>query len=235
MANFTLKNNILLAVSVIDLLMVIFVLSRGLKNKVNLYFGLLMFFTFIWSISLFIARFFGNITLTHIFENITFIAGILIIIYILFFVINFPYKSVNLSWWQKVLIWLPFIIVCYLVAFGNFIIETNYYNNWGEYVSKYNNVQFIFYFLYLVFLSVLSLFYLVRKYLSAEGIIKLQIKLLLWALIIGMGLATYFDLVLIYFGNFEYNWLGPVFSLLVNSAVFYLIFLNRDKSFIRGK
>ena len=41
--------------------------------------------------------------------------------------------------------------------------------------------------------------------------------------------GVYFDLFLLYFNNYQFNWLGPVFTVFMNAYVFYLIFHSKEK------
>ena len=69
-----------------------------------------------------------------------------------------------------------------------------------------------------------------NKYKSSEILFKKQILFLLFTIVIGLALGSYFDLITCYFGNFDYVWVGPPFTLLMNFAVFYLIFsANKEK------
>jgi hypothetical protein len=78
----------------------------------------------------------------------------------------------------------------------------------------------------LVFIIV---FNLIKKYRVSENIFRKQILFLLIAIIIGLMAGSYFDLIICYFGNFSYAWVGPPFTLLMNFVVFYLIFHHQDK------
>lgn len=230
-ANFTLKNNILLIMALINLAMAIFVISRGWKSRINLHFSLIVFCTFLWSFGLFLGRFVYDLNLSEMFENTTNISGMLIVVFILYFSRYFPYSSGNLHLWQKVLIWLPALLMVYFSITGGFITETIHGRDYGEYISVYNPINWGIYASYIILLIIWAVHHLVKKYRDAEGFMKQQLKLLLLTIVIGFIFAFYFSAVVIPFGNFEYNWLGPVFSLLVNSAVFYLIFWNKEKGF----
>ncbi|MDD5749980.1 MAG: hypothetical protein PHO91_04395 [Patescibacteria group bacterium] len=52
----SIQNTLLLIAGLINLVMSIIVFSRGIKNKINLYFGLLTFSNFLWALGLFLSR-----------------------------------------------------------------------------------------------------------------------------------------------------------------------------------
>jgi len=170
-----------------------------------------------------------DLELTALFDRSVYVSGIAIVITLLYFTIYFPYKSQTLNLFLKILVWIPGIILSGLVYSNFFIVEFVTKYSEYEFVTIYNIIGYWSYSIYFVFVALLSLGYLFKKYKQSEQIFKKKIKLLLITIIIGLIFGSYFNLFLLYFGDFRFIWLGPVFSVFMNAVVFYLIFSARDK------
>jgi len=87
----------------------------------------------------------------------------------------------------------------------------------------------LIYVLYFVSLASFSIYYLLDKYKGAVITFRKQTGLLLITIIIGLIFGAYFDLFLIYMGDFRFNGLGPLFTVFMNAVVFYLIFSSKKE------
>lgn len=223
----SIQNAFLLIAALVNLIMSIIVFSRGLKNKVNLYFGSLTFFNFLWPLFLFFSRAFFLVSNYWIlYSSLTYVAAIGIVIFLYYFSIYFPIQSRKSS-----------IYINYLLIFGGLILSVFIFldnmffvgfdidtiNN--IYILHFNKITYLIYSLFFVGVVFLALYNFLYKLKNIELIFKKQIKYFLITIIIGIVLGTYFDLFLCYFGNFSFNWLGPIFTLPMNFVAFYLIFL----------
>ena len=224
-----LQNVVLLIACLINLVMAIVVFQRGKHNKINLYFASLTFFAFLWSLGLLFSRSVEDLQLTSLFNRSTYISALAIIISLLYFTIYFPYKSAVLKMWQKIIIWLPAVILSILIYTPWFI--TGFITNYSkvEFISYYYLPGFILYAVYFITIAFWAMYYLWQKDKTTEGHDQRKIKLLLITIIVGLIFGSYFDLFILYFENFKYNWLGPIFTVFMNYVVFYFIFLSKDK------
>ena len=225
----SIPNLVLLNEGLINLIMSIVVFKRGKHSKIHLYFAALTFFAFLWSLGLLFSRSVIDLQLTSIFNRSTYISALAIIISLLYFTIHFPYKNAVLKTWQKLIIWLPASILSILIYTPWFITSFVSQYSQTEFVSYYYSPVFLVYIIYFVTIALWAIYYLWRKYKSTEGYDHKKIKLLLVTIVIGLIFGSYFDLFILYFGNFKYNWLGPIFTVFMNYVVFYFIFLSKDK------
>lgn len=217
------QNILLLVAGLINLLMSVIVFSRGIKTKINLYFGLLTFSNFFWAGSLFLSRLaiLGN---WFFWASFTYVAAIGIVMSLYYFSIFFPIRTKLTKTILNYFVLLVGIVFSIIIFIDNlFFIEHS--RDVYPYILYYNNLSYILYSLFFIFLSLMAVYNFLCKYKSLEFIFKKQIGLLLIFIIIGLAFGIYFDLILCYFGNFKYNWLGPVFTLPMNFIVFYFIFL----------
>ena len=171
------KNWLLLISALINLGMSIFILNRGIKNKVNLYFALLTFFCFAWSFNIFLQIVLLNISWVKFWFQASFISALGIATSLFYFVIHFPFKSIKLKIWQECFIWVIVLILSIfsytkwnLVNFDK-VMQDNFY----EFIIEYNQVFQWCYALFFVILVISSLTILWGKYKQAESFLKKDI------------------------------------------------------------
>lgn len=226
---FAIQNLFLLIVGFINLGMSIFVIKRGTKSKINLYFGLLTFFNFTWVICLILANSASNINIVDFYDRSTNLSGIGIIVSLFYFTLHFPYQREKISNIKTKIIWLFAILLSVLVYTKWFIVNTIWVDQFPYYIAYYYKPVFIVYAFYFFVLAFWSIYLLITKYKQAEGLIKKQLKWLIIAIIIGLVFGAYFNIIVSYFGNFNPGWLGPVFTLFMNIVVFRAIKSPKEK------
>lgn len=224
------KNWLLLISALINLIMAIFVFSRGVRrSKINLYFSFLAFSCFLWALGLFLSRLDVAMFWTSIFARSTYISALLIILSLFYFTIYFPVSFYAPKRLFSIVTFLFFLFLSILSYSDLFI--TGFIDAYGpgEYISLFNIYGFVLYALYFVVLAMLSLYNLLKKYKNLDGELKNNLLLLLVTISIGLIFGFYFDLFLEYFKNFKFNWFGPVFTIPMNMVVFYLVVFNKDR------
>lgn len=226
---FSTQNFILLLAAAINLFMTFFVWKRGIKNKINLYFGLLTFFNFLWSLGLLLSRSVADMYWVAIMARSTYISALGIVIFLFYFIHYFPYQLERLKKYEHFFIILPAFFLSFIVYTKFFILETVRAYSDFEYISYYNKIGFFIYAIYFVIIAILALKKLFKKYSLAEGLLKQQIKMLLVAIIIGLLFGSYFDLFIQYFNDYRFNWLGPIFTVLMNFIVFFFVISPKEK------
>lgn len=227
----SIQNTLLLIAGLINLVMSIIVFSRGIKNKINLYFGLLTFSNFLWALGLFLSRVLLFISEYWLFWSaLTYIAALGIGISLFYFSYQFPFRRNQLSKKYFYLIFIIFIVLSiFIFSDGWFFDGYNIDYDNKIYILFFNNMSYLIYSIYFFVLIYTAIKNFYIKYKEAELFFKKQIKFLLITIIIGLTFGIYFDLILCYFGNFKYNWLGPIFTVFMNAYVFYLISSNKEK------
>lgn len=227
---FTPQNITLLVASLINLAMSIFILTRSSKNKINLYFSLLTFFVFLWSLGLFLARVFIAQDIWVFWMKLTYPAAIGVMASLFYFCFYYPFPSAKIKKSINFFLWPLTIFLAFIVYVKKLFIigyETNI--QLDRYTLFYNKPMYIFYGAYFILVVVFSLILLIKKYHRAEVIFKKQILILLITIIIAFICGSYFDLITCYFGDFRYFWLGPIFTFFMNAVVFYLIISPKEK------
>ena len=226
----SLQNILLLATGIINLFMSIIIFSRGIRNKINLYFSLLTFFNFLWAVSLFVGRVLSHDIWYGGGAVLAYVAALGIAISLYYFSVHFPIKIKNSKVYIDYLIvaiFLFFSVVVYVKGF--FILSYNKNLLATEYTLYFLKPVYILYSIYFIVIVLLAILNFFKKMSLLDNFLAKQVKILLISIMIGLAFGIYFDLILCYFGNFRYIWFGPIFTALMNAYVFYLINSNKDK------
>lgn len=224
-----LQNYSLLMAGIINLFMCIFLISRARHSKMHLYFSLLTLFCFTWTVGLFLSRSMTDLTLTLLFTRSTYVSAIAIMISLLYFVIHFPYSTNRLNNIHKMMVWIPAILISILVYTSFFIIDLRHAYSEYEFSHSFYKFSYWIYFIYIIAMSLVAVYFLLKKFSIAEKLFKKQVVLLLATIVIAMIFGVYFNLFIIYFGDFRFNWLGPIFTVFMNMAVFRLLLFANNK------
>ena len=219
----SIQNTLLLIAGLINLVMSIIVFSRGVKNKINLYFGLLTFSNFLWAGGLVLVNLAISHEITRFFASFIYPIALMVVVSLFYFIVYFPYQVFSLSKIYKNLITtlvLIFSIFC-IFAYKIFVYDVQLE---PKLVIFYELFSYSFYSLVLVSLMIAGIFILFYKFKKAEGVFKNQLGLILVAVILGTTAGSYFNLFSMYFYVLDYNHLGPLFTLFINFLVFYFIF-----------
>lgn len=228
----TWQNIILLISGLVNLTMSIIVFSRGIKNKVNLYFGLLTFSNFLWAGSLFLGKISDVYFIWYYLGAIfAYAAALWIIVSLYYFSLHFPAVVIrkNKSVWDYLII-LFSIFLCVIIYIDNLFI-LGYDKNilLQEYTLFVNKPVYLVYSLYFVVVALFVVYNFYNKQKILEGLLKKRMQFLFFTIIFGLLIGVYFDLVICYFANYKYSWVGPAATFFMNSYVFYLIFHTKDK------
>lgn len=223
------QNLALLVAALVNLFMSAFVFGRGIKNRVNLFFGLLTFFNFTWSFGLLLSRANSDMSLVSVFARSTYVSALAIILSLFYFVRNFPFYSSKINKVVSVMLWSSAALLSIFVFTNGFIYDIGRAYSDYEYRSLYTTYGFCIYAIYFSFVALYAIIILFKKYKITEGLIRKQSKLLLLAIIVGLIFGSYFDLFIQYSGDFRLNWLGPIFTVLMNFVAFYFVISSKEK------
>jgi len=225
-----LQNATLLIAGLINVAMTMMVFSRGIKNKVNLYFGLLTFFNFLWSISLLLSVILFFDTQAVLFYRTAYFSAIWISVFLFYFTLHFPYKIKSLGGYSSLGVYFLAIILSIFVYTKFHIVSFERSVNFSGWFVDYQHSFYMLYSLFLFVVFLLAVYFLIDKIGTVEGFLRNKIKVLLITIIIGLICGLYFNLILCYFQNWNYIWFGPIFTAFMNVYVFYLITSSKEKN-----
>lgn len=222
MFGFDVINLVILLAAAISLVLGAFIFFRNRGNPVNIWFSVFILSLAAWSLSMVFYRRALTIEGTLFWVNLLYIAALFIPLSLVVFSVYFPKGERSVNRFILYLLFLPTIFLVISVLIPNAIIkgveiipDQEKIIFWGLYYLIYN-IYFIVYFTIIYII-------LFKKYFSSTGIDKIQIKYILFSILIPSILASTFNLILPTFGIFRFNWAGQIFIFMVAVFVVYTI------------
>ena len=220
------KFSILMLVAVINVALSFIIWKRNKnKDKARLYFSLMCFSAGLWSISLGLMFLDVSIFFYTLSVKGNYIFSTCIFIFFMFFCSEFLYKVKN-----KILNYLALLLFLTTlpIIFTNFLFKKIYFY---EGLLRYDpnlimHLLYGFFFLLIFFYSYHILF---LKYKNSQGINQSRILLIIIGTLISFIFGIYFDWVVLYVNQYHLFWIGPVFMIIMNSSVAYLLFKKENE------
>lgn len=207
---------VLSVVIILNFIIGIVILSRGLKNKVNLLFGLISLGVALWAFGI-LGFYIIKIPLDYLWIMETHFSAAFIAVIFLLFTFNFPTRLIKKTY-IRISPLLPFFIILFYLFFTKSIIGG------VDGITYEISSGYIFYAIFIILCFSVGYYALFLQYKrSSDDIQRLQVKYVLAGSILSSLLATISDLILPYFSIFEYNWLGPIFTFFLVAAIAYAI------------
>jgi len=217
---FDLINNILIIVVGIYAFLTYLMIKRGKNKKISISYSFVLVSVIFWTTSMILYRsstpessvFFVKL----LYVTASFTASTFYIFSHIFPKGNFPSITKNLV---SILLNIAIII---LIIYPNIIIVDVLSPPGSEKVIIWGTWYFLFV-LYIVGFFSCGLISLLRKFLKSVGIEKLQILYVFLGYLLGSTFAMFTNLFMVWWGDFRFNWLGQVFSLIMVGFTVYTI------------
>jgi len=161
----------------------------------------------------------------YYFVKSTYIFGTIAPFAYLMLAYNFPYRVRAYSKKLFYLIYSIPAVLIILVILGILKKNDSFIIN-NTLVREVNLIDFSIFAVYFFLYVFCGFFILLKKYLSAQGVNKLQIKYLMIATIGTFMTTGFLSVILPWFNIFTYDWLGAVFLLIHFGFVGYWIFIK---------
>ena len=198
------------------------IIIRNRQNRSNRWFSLFTISIVAWSFTMIMFRLSKNYTDAFYWLILLYTSAIFIPVTLFYFVYYFPAEEKKLKKIYSILIWLPVITITYLTCKSDLIIngvsipadgEKNIF--WGSMFWLYN----------IYILSYFSLTYVIlfTKFLKSSGILRKQLKFIIFATVFTGILANVSNLLLPSFGIFNFNWFGQIQAIFLVIFIFYAI------------
>jgi hypothetical protein len=220
---------ILLATTVINLVLAIWIYKRNTEAPLNFYFSLMVLFGSFWNLGLFGYSLVLNNPVARLFLiQFIYICTLITSLYYFIFCYHFPYRTFVFS--KKFLIGtysFVFLYSLFLSLNPNSIVDSFSILNSNIEVI---NLKSYFIFAVIFFTFVISgLTILIKKYLKAEGVFRKQLRYVIFGTALTYFLASATNLLPYFWDSVGYYWLGPVFSLINAGAIAFLVFFSNFK------
>lgn len=223
--HYTLRDITLHLAALLDFLLGIFVLCKNYKSSRHIAFFLSSLAVGLWSLE--VDYFLVVTSLKSAYFWIHTVAITITLIAVTFYHLTLTFTYGNIKDYKNKL------LLAYSLAAGVFIgyIFPNFYikdiivHPWG----KQNILGIGYYIVYLIYGVYIFLAFrnLITGYRYGSGTKKDQIKYLIYSTLFALIWGTYFNWLLVLFGNYKYIWVGPYCSFIWIPATFYAIVRHR--------
>ncbi len=221
----TFSSILLLTASACNFIFSFFAFSRRQRSTAITLYAMLTLTAGAWGVLLHLFRQAENETAILFYGMVTYFTALVLALVMVYFVYYFANESSQKKLWLHFIASIPFIIVSLLVFIPGVMI-TGVHITDGTNGLQFTNWYFV-YSLYLVAYFNFAFYAIARKYQNAQGVVRLQLKHIFLGLfpITTAGLVT--NLILPWLGNFSFNWVGPVTTLITFGIVGYSVFRYR--------
>ncbi len=198
--------------------------SQGRNDKANSYFFLLTTTISIWGLSMVAYRAFLHYDMILLMSRLLYFSAVAIPIAFVYFVINFPNKDAELVVPNKYIIFILPISLCILSLYpGGFIHDIVIYHG-RETIIIFNKLTHAIFGLYVVTYFIYAYWIIYKKYSLANEYAKKQFIYIVIATLTSTTITLATNLLLLYFGYFELNWVGQIGIIFMITIIFYSIF-----------
>lgn len=216
----------IVTLSIIAILNAIFsyFIVRGKKNFANTFFSLVTLSVSLWALCLAFFIKVNHIEDAVIFANAYYIfAGAIPLLFLFFSLVFLEEKNNFNSKYYLFTIPLLTLLILFLIDKNILLQKIFLTNNFYKDVIL-NKPLYFGYAIYFILFVLISYYVLLQKYSETKDITqKLQLKFIIFGTAISFILGMFFNLILPWFENYNYIWLGPPFSLIMVISIGYAI------------
>ena len=225
--NFDLINDFILLVVVCNSVLGLFIYLSNKKEPVNINFFLFSITATMWGLTMFLFRSFPDFNGDGLFAKILYASASTIPFVFLYFIRFFPTPKFSISRLTIQLLSVPFLLVFSLSLLPDFLITESHSVVGGEPVIIFNQLFHTIYALYITTYFSICYFILFYKYYKSEGIEKIQLAYVITGTLVATMIGVSTNLVLPYFGDFKFNWMGQIGVVSMVSAIAYSIMKHK--------
>jgi len=215
-----LLNFSLLVVGTVNFFLAFFIFFRKGKNVINQSFALFVLNSCLWAFSIAFFLMAPNVTVALFWNRLIYICGTLSAILFLSFSMTFVEKKNFINTWGLIFS-LPPLIFIFLILFTDLFIQQITITPAGIDVDL--GIAYTAWTVFFVLFFGWGVIELFVKYFDSRGIIRTQIKYILFAILATMVGAYSFNILLPLFGNYRYIHVGPFFTTVMVAIIAYAI------------
>jgi len=215
------QNLVLVVALFANLFLEILLLERTKNNWSVMSFAISVLTVALWTFTMIVYRAAGEEN-SLLWVKILYFSASLIPFTFLYFTLLFPSEKFTIPKSKIWLIAIPPASVIFFVLFPNLVIKDVLLQN-GQEKHIIFGPLYPFYSIYISTYFGWALFNLFKKYKNSAGALRTQINYILTGTLISIVLGSAFNLVLPTLGNFRFNWLGQVATLVMVFFITYAI------------
>ncbi len=216
-------NSFILFIVFINSLYGSIIYSKNSSNKINFSFFILTITISLWCITMFAYRGFFDHDLVLWMARLLYFTAITIPTAFIYFAIIFPYPDTKLNNYHKYLIPVPMIILCLFSLFPDLFIQDVILYQDKENSIVFNQRAHVLFGLYVICYFIWAYLIIFKKYLRAEGILKTQFGYIFIGTLGSTTITLVTNLAFLFFGYFDFNWVGQVGIIFMITLIFYSI------------
>ena len=221
MIEYGIRDLFLHAAGFLDVFLGVFVLSKNIKSARNLAFFILALSVAAWSFAVDYFLLTQNIELAYFFIFMVAMSIMFIAISLYHVVLSFIYEDLRVYFKKLILFYCINSLVLIGCFIPNFYIKNIIFHSWG----KENVLGIGYYLIYAAFAAfvVYSFYILISSYIKDHVKNKIQLQYLIYSTIFAFAFGSWFNWVLVLFGNYRYIWVGPLSSFILVAVTAFSI------------
>jgi len=210
----------------INFALAILILIKNPRSKINLNFAFFIFFSAIWLLTLALFYIINDQFWVLNIGRLNFVSVIWLVYFLFLFVCYFPKGSLKIHKVFTHIFLLETIILSAITYFSN-LVDYNEIISGSERITVFGKLYPLF-IAHFLFFCLLSIYYLWKKFKSSVGLEKLQLRYLLWGIILSLFLGFITNIFIpIIFSIYSFQKLGSFADIILISFIAYTIFKYR--------
>jgi len=220
-------NTLIVLAATTNLLYGFLVYNRNRASSNNLAFFLLAVTVTMWSVAMIIFRSTNNMVILLNSSYWLYAAAAAIPTFFVLFAILFPSEKYTLTKKQTTALFVPLVIIVFLIFVPNFLIKSVIFKEVAENEIIFNFWVHVSYAIYVIGMFLVTYFILIKKYIHSDGVLRSQIIYILIGAMIPTLIGLFSNLLLPLYGIFRWNWLGQISIAIATGFITYGIFRHR--------
>lgn len=211
---------LLILIAGLNLFLALLILSRGYKNKANLYFALFIMGAAVWPFSIALFQMSNTLAEAYFWDVFIYLSGTLVPVSFLFFAWLFTHKKALPALATILCLGIPIALSISLILPGIFIQSVNIT---PDTKSVSLGPLYIVWVTYFCIFMALGSYWLWRSFLISRGREHQQLAYILLAILFPVIGSLPFNIFLPLFGNYRLIAIGPIFLTIMIAIVSYAI------------
>lgn len=222
---FDIPNSLILLVAAIHILIIgVLVVSNKTISTPQRLFVLLEVSLIVWSFAMVLYRSTETVSAAFFWGQILYAAATAIPLIFLYFIHVFPeYRLNDFRLRDHILVSSVPVVVLFITLFDGILIRDVVLVPGAEKIIRFAPIPYALYSLYIMGYFSWSYAYLFSRLLRTSGNARIQIVFLLTGTLISTLIAVITNLVLLWFGIFDYNWVGQVAIVVMAVLIAYAL------------
>ncbi len=217
---------ILNATFFLNISLAVFIALRSRRNRIHVIFAILLVCVALWTFGITMFRSSSHPSEALFWSRFYYVAAAMIASSFCYLARIFPQELAPMTPWQRLLIFGYPLLTAVLMPLNSYlVVDVAILTDRREAVL--DPLDYFTYSSWFIFIMGWAFSHLRQKYRLFDGMHKLQIRYVLIGAFTSTLLGATFNLLLPWFGYYQWIWLGPVFTIIMISCIAYAIIRYR--------